>query len=873
LAAPLESQSGFNERVAVAQAHVELSRDLSLFDITMIGVGAMIGAGIFVLTGIAAGAAGPALIVSFALNGIITLFTAMAYAELGSAIPGAGGGYLWVKEGLPGPTAFLAGWMDWFAHSVAGSLYALGFGAHIGLVLQEFGIHIAGLGEVQLQKVFGAIIILIFVYINYRGASETGAAGNIITVLKVMIIGLFIASGLWAIYGNPSYLQKFENFSPNGLAGVFSAMGLTFIAFEGYEIIVQAGEEVKDPRRNIPRAVFLSLAIVIPIYLLVAFVSMGAVNPETDIPTYQWLAEHAELGVVEAARQFMPLGTILLIIGGILSTMSALNATTYSSTRVSFAMGRDRNLPDAFADVHPRTRTPYKALFLSGVVILGMAVAIPIEDVATAADVMFLLLFIQVNVAAITLRKKYGDRLSYGFLMPFFPYIPIVVIIIKLGLALFMFGYSPIAWYITLAWIASGVVFYLLYARPREDKSDRSTVISEAKLLPNPVDPAQYRVLVPIANPESLQGLLEPALNAARQHDGAITLLHVISVPDQLPLSAGREYLQRSEELRSRALEMMEHEDVPLEVEVRISHNLVRAIVETAEEKTANLLIMGWRGQSFQPGTRIGKNIDDLIDRVNCKVLVVQQELIKQPRRILIPVQDPQQVRFALEAVGYLTGAPVVDKVIAHVFPENAPTEAQEEFFRQVRREIDAFEKRFPKTRGSIKTEGFLAPDPLEAIVQASAEYDHVIIGATRDGWLKRRFFDSFPMILAERIEVPVALTRPRTNVFGFGLRQILNYFWGGYLDIEPRSQRELMELGLLLPPDQAKPYALATAVNRPALLLTGVLGIGSAVSIYAGGGGTMSWIGSAGFVLALWLFTAIAMQPSPQEMDGPPRP
>lgn len=857
----------------MSQAHVELSRDLSLFDITMIGVGAMIGAGIFVLTGIAAGAAGPALILSFALNGIITLFTAMAYAELGSAMPGAGGGYLWVKEGLPGPTAFLAGWMDWFAHAVAGSLYALGFGAHIGLVFQEFGIHVPGVGEVQLQKILSAIIIVVFVYINYRGASETGKAGNIITVLKVLIIGIFIASGIWAIYGNPSYLDKFRNFNPNGITGILSAMGLTFIAFEGYEIIVQAGEEVKNPRRNIPRAVFLSLAIVIPIYMLVAFVSMGAVNPESGIPTYLWLAEHAELGVVEAARQFMPLGTILLIIGGVLSTMSALNATTYSSTRVSFAMGRDRNLPDAFADVHPRTRTPYKALLLSGVVILVMALAIPIEDVATAADIMFLLLFIQVNIAVITLRKKYGDRLKYGFLLPFFPYIPIAVIIFKLGLALFMFGFSPIAWYYVLAWIAGGALIYYLYARPREDVSDRSTVISEAKLLPNPVDPEQYRVLVPIANPESLPGLLTPALNAARQHDGAITLLHVITVPDQLPLSAGREYIRRSERLREMALELMEHEDVPLEFEVRISHRLTRAIVETAEEKTANLLIMGWRGESKQVGARIGKNIDDLIDRVNCKVLVVQQERIKRPERILIPVQDPQQVRFALEAVGYLTGEPVVEKVIAHVFPEDSPADVQEAFFRQVRREIEAFERRFPKTRSSIKTQGFLAPNPMDAIVKASVEYDHVIIGATRDGWLKRRFFDTFPMILAQRIEVPVALTRPRTHLFGFGLRQILNFFWGGYLDIEPRSQRELMDHGVLLPPEQAKPRERVTAINRPALLLTGVLAVGSVVAMYAGQGETLTWVGAVSFMLALWLFTAIAIQPSPSEMDSSLKP
>lgn len=183
----------------MAHVHTELSRDLSLFDITMIGVGAMIGAGIFVLTGIAAGAAGPALILSFALNGIITVFTAMAYAELGSAIPEAGGGYLWVKEGLPGPNAFQAGWMSWFAHAVAGSLYALGFGAYLGLVFEVLNISYGGLGGELLHKAFAVGIIVLFLLINFRGVSETGLAGNIVTVLKVVILTIFVGSGLWAI--------------------------------------------------------------------------------------------------------------------------------------------------------------------------------------------------------------------------------------------------------------------------------------------------------------------------------------------------------------------------------------------------------------------------------------------------------------------------------------------------------------------------------------------------------------------------------------------------------------------------------------------------------------------------------------------------
>jgi amino acid transporter len=856
--------------------HVELSRDLSLFDITMIGVGAMIGAGIFVLTGIAAGAAGPALILAFALNGVVTIITAMTYAELGSAIPEAGGGYLWVKEGLPGPNAFLAGWMSWFAHAVAGSLYGLGFGSYVYLMLEVFfegagGIPTFGLSETVIHKALAAFIIILFLFINYRGSSETGLAGNIVTVLKIIILAIFIASGMWAIYQNPEYFQKFENFAPNGFVGVVTAMGLTFIAFEGYEIIVQAGEEVKDPRRNIPKAVFLSLAIVIPIYMLVAFVTLGAVNPETAQATYQWLAEHAELGVAEAARQFMPYGTFLLLLGGILSTMSALNATTFSSTRVSFAMGRDKNLPDAFGEIHPTTRTPHKALLWSGLLILFVALAIPIEDVAAAADIMFLLLFLQVNVAVITIRRKYGDRLNYGYLLPFFPVVPIIGIVTLLALAVFMFTFSPIAWIFAGAWIVVGTLLFYLYARPREKGAVRTPVIAESKLIPQEINPAQYRVLVPIANPASLPGLLEPAINAARQHNGAISLLHVIKVPSQLPLSAGRDYIEQSAALTDQALARVEDQNVPVEVINRIAHDIPDAIVETALERHADLVIMGWSGHSEMADIALGQNIDEVIDRVNCRVLIIQQELHAVPNSILIPVLDPRQLRFALETVGLLTGDNTANKMILHVFAPDADEQQKSSLIHDLEDQVTLFEARYPKYKDTLSYKTVTHSNPVQVITEEARKHDYVILGATRDSWLKRQFFGSKPTQIADEIDIPVALIRPRSPVLGFGLRQILNYFRGGYREIEPASETLLQEQGILRPVSERHTGALHTAVNKTRLSIAAVLGIAAVAAIYLGGGQLWTWIGSAVFIVALFWFTWISIRPSsdPQPEQG----
>jgi amino acid transporter len=383
------------------EVETELSRDMSLLDITMIGVGAMIGAGVFALTGFAAGIAGPAITVAFILNGIVAAFIAISYAELGAAFPEAGGGYLWVKEALVDPNGFYAGWMSWFAHAVACALYAVTF----GVFFIQFFIIFAGLSHnfalfgfitpIVLEKAVAVVVIVAFGYINYRGAEETGSAELVVVVIKLVILGLFVIFGIMATFSEPNWLADFvskPSFAPAGIAGIIGAMGFTFIAFEGYEIIVQSGEEVVNPGETIPKAVFYSLIIVVPVYVLVAFALIGGIEvtpnllniagisqPPSEVFVWELLQGLGEVGLIYAARQFLPFGAALLIIAGLASTVSALNATVYSSSRVSFAMGRDRVLPEIFNQIHPTKKTPHMAIFISMILIIVMAVALPRE--------------------------------------------------------------------------------------------------------------------------------------------------------------------------------------------------------------------------------------------------------------------------------------------------------------------------------------------------------------------------------------------------------------------------------------------------------------------------------------------------------------
>jgi len=431
---------------------------LGLLDATMVGIGAMIGAGIFVLTGLAAETAGPAAIVVFGLNGGVTLFTALSYAELASAIPRNGGGYAYVRETFSGAVSFVMGWTRWFTYMAAGGLYALGFSSNF----VEF-VHIYAPGAPDLPILYAVVIVGLFVALNALSTAASGGAETIITVLKIVILGVFIAFGVFAVQ-----LGEFDPFVPadSGLVAVLPAMGLTFIAFQGYDLIATVTEEVENPQKNIPRAIFLSLAATVVIYLLVVFVAIGTLGAEE-------LGAAGETAVAQAAEGFMPsfpvigTGAALITFGAVFSTVSALNAVIIGSSRVAFAMGRERQLPSKLGQLHPNYGTPFVAILASAVMMLLTVVLVPIRLIGNLASLFSLLGFIVVNVAVIRLRRQKPD-LSRPFSIPLYPLPPLMGIGLNLLLGLFI---SPQTWVIAVGWLVFGGVVYVLWERYKERSS------------------------------------------------------------------------------------------------------------------------------------------------------------------------------------------------------------------------------------------------------------------------------------------------------------------------------------------------------------------------------------------------------------------
>jgi amino acid transporter/nucleotide-binding universal stress UspA family protein len=751
---------------------VTLSRSLSLFTITMIGVGGMIGAGIFVLTGIAAGVAGPALILAFLLNGIVTTFTALSYAELGSGFPEAGGGYLWVKEGLGGVNGFLAGWMSWFAHAAAGSLYALGFGRFASELWDMAGVPTLGLSINQLTLIFMTLIIIIFTAINYLGASETGTIGNIITMTKISILGLFVLFGILAMLRTEAWHTRFTTgFMPNGVMGVFVAMGLTFIAFEGYEIIAQSGEEAINPKRNIPRAIFLSIGIAVAVYIFVSITAIGATKAPIGMKVYQYLGQQKEIAIVDVAQQTFPfkVGGIVLLISGLVSTMSALNATTYSSSRVSFAMGRDHNLPEIFANIHPIRHTPNFAVLISGGLITLIAWSLPIEDVAAAADIMFLLLFMQVNVTVMALRHKMPD-LERGFRIPWMPAIPLIAILSNALLAINLFSFSPVAWYFAAVWIAIGTIAYLAHFSRIEEMEKPIEILQEEVLVSK-----DYSVVVPVANEEQARIFGRIGSLIAKNNGGEVLALHVIKVPPQLTLGEGRLMLKEGRPYIETVIDQAKALDVPVHTVLRLGRNPADAVRHTVNENAADMLVLGWPGYTKSPGRLFGSVIDPIMADPPTDVALVRYRSFRVLKSILVPVgggpNSRRALNLAISMASECEDCPI-KVTLLHVIPRGSDQHGlarARQVFRDILQGTDY---------DSIDTQIVRGGDAAEAILKYARgtekrkPYDLIVVGATNEPLFKNLLVGNVAEKVARGADVTVVVVKRRSSPLHSFLRQ-----------------------------------------------------------------------------------------------------
>ena len=738
----------------------ELSRNLTLLHITMMGVGMMIGAGVFLGVGNTIRVAGPGgVILTFALNAVIALFTAMSYAELSSAVPRAGGAYNFARIAFGRGTSFLAGWMEWFASSVAGSLYAVTFALYTVHYLTQLGIiQVSGLQLVLVEKGVAILIASFFVYINYRGASETGTMGALFTLGQTVTLAFIALVGIGTAISDPGRLANFQPFLPNGWDKLLITMGFTYVAFEGFEVIAQAGDEAIEPRRNLPKAMIYSILIVVFTYVGVAFASVVGVK-DVGQPAWEWIGSHGGKGFGEAVSRLMPsYGSILVTITVIFASTSALNATIYSATRASYALGRDRMLPGFFSRLHPKRRTPYMALLFTGGLVIAVAAFLPTIDVASSASMMFLFLFFLVNLCVIRIRRHMVDEMTYGFVMPLFPIPPIAAILIQAALAVWLVHMSPIAWVVGPTWVFSGIAIYYFYSKHKAIRTEDEIVVLQEEPIPTK---GEYRILVSVANPANAVPLVQNCYRfcQAKGTCSEVEVIHMVPVPPQVPLSVASKYTQPGQEAIVEAMLYLSPR-FAFGSTMRYCRNFARGIVSAAAERKADLLIMGWQGYRRR-GFSLGSTVDPVLERATCNVAVFKDCQRQTYLNVLVPYAGGPNATFALETASIMVEQEGGRVVVFNVAPPGKPTQDIDAF-------LDETVPRLNVAPSLFEPKYVISRDLLMSLLEEADHHDLVVIGATRDPLFRQRVMGSLPEEFARYCRKPLVMVKAKHTIKSF---------------------------------------------------------------------------------------------------------
>jgi amino acid transporter/nucleotide-binding universal stress UspA family protein len=617
----------------------ELAKDLGLLEALTIGVGTMIGAGIFVLPGPATEVAGPIVALSFVIGGVISIFTAMSASELGTAMPKAGGSYYYVNHALGPLFGSVAGLGNWMGLAFASAFYAIGFGSYVGGFLPDLSFQLAGLALSQNQT-YALLAGALFIAVNYIGAKETGRLQNAIVLTLIGILAVFIAACVWN--ADPATLTPL---APKGWGAVMPATALVFVSFLGFAKITTVGEEIKNPGRNLPLAIIGSVIIVTVIYAVIMLL-INAVLP------WQQIGGAGDIAVVNVARVVLGgVGVVALTGGGLLATASSANASILASSRINFAMGRDKLVSDWLNAIHDRFATPHRSIALTGGLILLFIVIGDVKTLAKAGSVLHLIVYGLLNLALIVMREADVPDYQPDYTVPFYPIVPIVGAIASFGLIAFM---DVIEIGLSLVFVVVAVLWFYAYARRNTPKQGvfSQHILNRAEAMPDSAvaaaeavqpDASRYRVMVPLADPEHETNLITLASAMARQHDnGTVVAVHIVDVPDQTPLAVAAEHLDEldaeSNDLLSAARADAETYGVDVETHTIFSHRVYEEIFDAAKDQKADVVVLGWGPDAHGSPGRVESFSGDLLGKLSCDFVVFRDRGFDSAR-VLVPTR------------------------------------------------------------------------------------------------------------------------------------------------------------------------------------------------------------------------------------------
>lgn len=432
-----------------------LVRSLGVVHLTSISIGATLGTGILVVLGEAVPLAGPAIWLSFVIAGVAAMLSALSYAEMAGLVPVAGSSYSYTYATLGEGMAWICGWCLVLEYAVSVAAVAVGAGQYINEMFDSLGFTLPDAiaqppGEGGLFNVPAVVVVLFATLLLTRGVSESARVNTAIVVLKCLILVFFCAVAFTAFRAG-----NFSPLAPMGVAGISAASSKVFFSFIGFDAASTAGEEARDPQRDMPRAIVASMLIITTLYVLVAVAAVGARH-------WQWFGD-AEAPLVQIVREITGQSWVAVIfaITSVLAVVSVVLTVLYGQIRILLSMSRDGLVPQAFGRVSPKNGVPVIGTLIVGVVVALVSGLVPLGALADATSIGTLFAFVFVNIAVVYLRRA-RPEMPRGFRVPLFPLTPLLGALVCLYL---MVNLDGVTWRVFGVWMLVGILVYLLYSR------------------------------------------------------------------------------------------------------------------------------------------------------------------------------------------------------------------------------------------------------------------------------------------------------------------------------------------------------------------------------------------------------------------------
>jgi len=623
----------------------ELERDLGLPSVTAISIGAMVGSGIFILPGLAMKMAGPAVVFAYFLAGVLVLPAALSKSEMATAMPEAGGTYLYIERAMGPLFGTVAGVGTWFSLTFKGALALVGGAPYLVLLFD--------LPVTPLALTVAALLIVL----NVVGAKQTGQMQIAIVAVMLLVMVWFIVAGAPSVEN-----ARFEGFFDGGIEGILGATGFVFVSYAGVTKIASVAEEVENPDRNLPLGILGSLVITAGIYVAIVTVMVGVADQAALVDT--------DTPMQAAADNALPaIGVTAVVVAALLALVSTANAGILSSSRYPFAMSRDGLAPDVFENVSDRFETPVNAITITGGVLLVLIAFVPIDDIAKLASAFKILVFILINVAVIAFRQGSIEAYDPSFESPLYPFPQLVGIVGGVVLLRYI-GFVPLVGAVLI--IVGSMAWYYFFVHRRggvgregamTDALRRSVGRDVVEQTESEVEAGGNEVLVAVTErtaPAVERSLIDLAIDLARTREGGIRVAQFDETPDQTPLPQSADTLTEADQaFEARMADRATDSEIPIRYGEVVSHDTRHAIVNYAAEVGADTLIIE---RSTGSDHLLGSDADWIEDHAPCDVIEVSNLDHDAVERIGVVTDegpfDPAKVALA-DALATAVGATI----------------------------------------------------------------------------------------------------------------------------------------------------------------------------------------------------------------------